>query len=147
MILLRILQIVLLVTKAVGDTLGTRGIADEMIRFNGFPFLEKEDHAYGVSGGLVCCYLTPICPDAIPTLAVATVMRRHLHVLEATGMSVSDVEARLEATQCKGFPIVSADSRRSLLGFIDRAEVRWVIGVCLALAAYLGKADSVVFCR
>ena len=43
-------QIVLLVTKAVGDFLGTNGIADEMIRFNGHPYLEKEDHAYNVSG-------------------------------------------------------------------------------------------------
>jgi len=43
-------QIVLLVTKAVGDFLGTNGIADEMIRFNGFPFLEKEDHVYNVTG-------------------------------------------------------------------------------------------------
>ena len=45
-------QIVLLVTKAVGDFLGTVGIADEMIRFNGFPFLEKDDEAYNVSGTL-----------------------------------------------------------------------------------------------
>ena len=37
-------------TKAVGDFLGTNGIADEMIRFNGFPFLEKEDRDYNVSG-------------------------------------------------------------------------------------------------
>ena len=44
------MQIVLLVTKAVGDFLGTNGIADEMIRFNGFPYLEKEDHAYTVTG-------------------------------------------------------------------------------------------------
>lgn len=43
-------QIVLLVTKAVGDFLGTNGIADEMIRFNGFPFLEKQDHVYNVTG-------------------------------------------------------------------------------------------------
>jgi chloride channel 3/4/5 len=43
-------QIVLLVTKAVGDFLGTNGIADQMIRFNGFPFLEKEDHVYNVTG-------------------------------------------------------------------------------------------------
>ena len=44
----------LLVTKAVGDFLGTHGIADEIIRFNGFPFLEKEDHAFNVSGELNC---------------------------------------------------------------------------------------------
>ncbi|KAH9040179.1 voltage-gated chloride channel [Lactarius pseudohatsudake] len=39
-------MIVLLVTKAVGDVLGVRGIADEAIRFNGYPFLEKDDHVY-----------------------------------------------------------------------------------------------------
>jgi chloride channel 3/4/5 len=45
-------MIVLLVTKAVGDFLGTNGIADEMIRLNGFPFLEKEDHVCNVTGRL-----------------------------------------------------------------------------------------------
>jgi chloride channel 3/4/5 len=44
------LQIVVLVSKAVGDFFGTSGIADEMIRFNGFPFLDKNDHAFDVSG-------------------------------------------------------------------------------------------------
>jgi len=43
-------QIVVLVTKAVGDFLGTNGIADEMIKFSGYPFLEKEDHAFNVPG-------------------------------------------------------------------------------------------------
>ncbi len=46
-------QIVLLVTKAVGDFLGTNGIADEAIRFNGYPFLDKDDHAYNVPS--TCC--------------------------------------------------------------------------------------------
>jgi Voltage gated chloride channel len=45
-------MIVLLVTKAVGDFLGTNGIADEMIRLNGFPFLEKEEHVCNVTGRL-----------------------------------------------------------------------------------------------
>ena len=44
------LQIVLLVTKAVGDLLGTRGIAEEAILFNGYPFLEKDDHVYDAPG-------------------------------------------------------------------------------------------------
>jgi hypothetical protein len=41
---------VLLVTKAVGDLLGVRGIAEEAIRFNGYPFLEKDDHVYDAPG-------------------------------------------------------------------------------------------------
>ena len=40
----------LLVTKAVGDWFGKGGIADEMIRFNGYPFLEKDDHAFHIAG-------------------------------------------------------------------------------------------------
>ncbi len=40
----------LLVTKAVGDLLGVRGIAEEAIRFNGYPFLEKDDHVYDAPG-------------------------------------------------------------------------------------------------
>lgn len=40
----------LLVTKAVGDWIGVRGIADEMIKFNGYPFLEDGDHALNIPG-------------------------------------------------------------------------------------------------
>lgn len=39
-----------MVTKAVSDQFGKGGIADQMIKFNGFPFLENEDHAYNVAG-------------------------------------------------------------------------------------------------
>lgn len=40
-------QIVMLVTKAVSDQFGGGGISDRMIRFNGYPFLEKEDKEDG----------------------------------------------------------------------------------------------------
>ncbi|KAJ9110916.1 hypothetical protein QFC19_001425 [Naganishia cerealis] len=45
------MAIVLLVTKAVSDFFGGGGMSEQMITFNGFPFLEKEDkedddHAY-----------------------------------------------------------------------------------------------------
>lgn len=42
----------LLATKFVGDYLGYDGIADEMIRFNGYPFLHANDHAYNIPGTL-----------------------------------------------------------------------------------------------
>ncbi|KAF9484426.1 voltage-gated chloride channel [Pholiota conissans] len=100
-------MIVLLVTKAVGDFLGTNGIADEMIRFNGFPFLEKEDHVYNV--------------------AVSTVMKKELEMLTETGMSVKDVESILSSTEYKGFPIVSSDGSLTLVGYIDRSEIRYVL--------------------
>ena len=40
----------LLVTKSVGDLFKARGIADEMIRFNGYPILEKEEIIYNALG-------------------------------------------------------------------------------------------------
>ncbi|KAI0358600.1 Cl-channel protein [Trametes cingulata] len=100
-------MIVLLVTKAVGDFLGTTGIADEMIRFNGYPFLEKDDHAYNVP--------------------VSRVMRTDLKTLFATGLTVRDIENILASTAVKGFPIVSADGSRTLMGFIDRTELCYVL--------------------
>ncbi|KAJ7646805.1 Cl-channel protein [Roridomyces roridus] len=98
-------MIVILVTKAVGDFLGTNGIADEMIRFNGFPFLEKEDHAFNVS--------------------VSAVMRTDLSTLNESGMCVKDVEAILDATEVGGFPLVAADGM--LAGFIGRTELVYVL--------------------
>ncbi|KAF8813918.1 Cl-channel protein [Phlegmacium glaucopus] len=100
-------MIVLLVTKAVGDFLGTNGIADEMIRLNGFPFLEKDDHVYNVT--------------------VSTVMRKNLTTLTDTGMRVKDVESLLSSTNVKGFPIVSSDGALTLVGYIDRSEIRYVL--------------------
>lgn len=85
----RLLQIVLLVTKAVGDFLGTNGIADEAIRLNGFPFLEKDDHAYNVTGKSNWC---PWVSQNITDIgAVSTVMRTNLNTLTDTGMRVRDV--------------------------------------------------------
>jgi chloride channel 3/4/5 len=103
-------QIVLLVTKAVGDFLGTNGIADEMIRFNGYPFLETEDHAFNIS--------------------VSNVMKKDLHTLPASGMRVCDLEETLDSTKVKGFPIISPESL-ILQGYIGRTELCYVLGKCM----------------
>ncbi|QRV79660.1 ClC voltage-gated chloride channel protein [Ceratobasidium sp. AG-Ba] len=101
-------MIVILVTKAVGDFLGTNGIADEMIRFNGYPYLEREDHAFNIP--------------------VSRVMQKELYTMSITGMTLREVEEKLEHTDVQGFPIVSADSKRTLLGHIGRTELRYAIG-------------------
>ncbi|KAG2101302.1 chloride channel [Suillus discolor] len=100
-------MIVILVTKAVGDFLGTRGIADEAIRFNGYPILENEDHGFNVS--------------------VSEVMKKDLNILFASGMIVSDVEQLLASTDVKGFPIVTSESSRTLVGYMGRTELRYVL--------------------
>ncbi|KAG9124943.1 glycerol ethanol, ferric requiring protein [Ceratobasidium sp. 392] len=101
-------MIVILVTKAVGDFLGTTGIADEMIRFNGYPYLEREDHTFNIP--------------------VSRVMQKELYTMSITGMTLREVEEKLEHTAVQGFPIVSSDSHRTLLGYISRTELRYAIG-------------------
>ncbi|PAV18791.1 voltage-gated chloride channel [Pyrrhoderma noxium] len=100
-------MIVLLVTKAVGDFLGVNGIADEMIRFNGYPFLEKDDHAFHTT--------------------VSSVMRTELQTLSASSLRINDIEHKLQQSDVKGFPIVSNEQRRLLLGYIGRNELRYIL--------------------
>ncbi|KAI0268814.1 voltage-gated chloride channel [Gloeopeniophorella convolvens] len=100
-------MIVLLVTKAVGDVLGVRGIADEAIRFNGYPFLEKDDHVY----------------DA----PVSRVMRRDMYTLKATGMTLHEIEGYMDTAKVKGFPVVVDDETRTLAGYISTHQLRYAI--------------------
>ncbi|KDN45559.1 hypothetical protein RSAG8_04883, partial [Rhizoctonia solani AG-8 WAC10335] len=101
-------MIVILVTKAVGDCFEGGGIADEMIRFNGYPYLERDDHAFNIP--------------------VSQVMQKELYTMSVTGMTLREVEEKLEHTSVQGFPIVSTDSQRILVGYIGRTELRYVIG-------------------
>ena len=60
------------VTKAVGDRFAKGGIADRMIWFNGFPFLDnKEEHTFGVP--------------------VSHIMTQELSVVPATGLELKDL--------------------------------------------------------
>ena len=83
-------------------------------------------------------------------------MRTELQTLPASGLCVRDVGTHirpsflhlmlnktlgwldhiLQQTDVKGFPIVSADQRRVLLGYIGRAELRYVIGTYTHLKEY-----------
>ncbi|KAJ9101050.1 hypothetical protein QFC21_003268 [Naganishia friedmannii] len=104
------LMIVLLVTKAVSDFFGGGGMSDQMITFNGFPFLEKEDkedddHAY----------FEPI----------VNVMKRDLVVIYADGMLVPQLDEMLQSTDYRGFPVVKSHSDATVLGFIRKTELRF----------------------
>lgn len=101
-------MIVLLVTKAVGDWLGTTGIADKMIKFNGYPFLEEEE-------------------EISLNIPVSRVMKKRLHTMSAGGMTLAEVDRKLESTRVQGFPIISSDSQQALLGYIGRTELCYVL--------------------
>lgn len=97
-------MIVVGVTKAFGDRFGKGGIADRMITFNGFPFLDtKEEHVFHAP--------------------VSEAMNSTLTVLPAAGMSVDELEHILETTPYQGFPI--CDNGSLLLGYINRSELKY----------------------
>ena len=101
-------MIVVGVTKAVGDLFSRGGIADRMIWFNGFPFLDnKEEHSFGVP--------------------VSQVMTSNMTFLPASNFELKAAEQLLENTKFSGFPIVEDLRSKVLLGYIGRTELRFAI--------------------
>jgi chloride channel 3/4/5 len=101
-------MIVVGVTKAVSERFGKGGIADRMIWFNGYPFLDKkEEHSFGVP--------------------VSQVMNTNVTALPASGLTLSEVEETMAANKYQGYPIVEDTSSRTLIGYIGRTELRYAI--------------------
>lgn len=96
------------VTKAVGERFGKGGIADRMIWFNGFPFLDsKEEHTFGVP--------------------VQRVMTTEMTVLPTSGFDLNALEKVLAESKFQGFPIVETPGSKALVGYIGRTELRYGI--------------------
>nr|POE72255.1 putative chloride channel protein [Quercus suber] len=101
-------MIVVGVTKAVSDYCGKGGIADRMIWFNGFPFLDsKEEHNFNIP--------------------VSQTMTLNPISLTATGLTISAVEQILATSKYQGFPVVVDSETNILLGYIGRTELRYAL--------------------
>lgn len=101
-------MIVVGITKAVGDRFGNGGIADRMIWFNGFPFLDnKEDHVFNVP----VSHAMTTSPLSIP----------------ASDFPVREAEHLLNDNKFQGFPIVEDRRSKILVGYIGRTELRYAI--------------------
>jgi len=101
-------MIVVGVTKAVSDRLSKAGIADRMIWFNGFPFLDnKDDHSFGVP--------------------VSKVMATDLTVIPASSMNVGDIETLFKNSSVQGFPVVNDKNDMTVVGFVGGTELRYGI--------------------
>ncbi|KAF3908089.1 hypothetical protein ABW21_db0206101 [Orbilia brochopaga] len=101
-------MIVVGVTKIVSNSFGKGGIADRMIWFNGFPFLDnKEEHSFGVP--------------------VSQVMSEHASVIPANGMNLNELEHLMKDHDYRGFPVVQDRSSNLLIGYISRTELKYAI--------------------
>ena len=96
-----------MVTKAVSDFFGKGGIADQAIRFNGFPFLDKEDHHFNEP--------------------VSYVMKRNVVAIPASGIRLDELEDKFINSSFRGFPVVQSRKDFTLLGYITRSDLKWGI--------------------
>ncbi|WWC97131.1 hypothetical protein V866_004009 [Kwoniella sp. B9012] len=106
-------MIVALVTKAVSDQFGGGGIADQMIRLNGYPFLEKEDKEDTTDKA----FIEPI----------ANVMKKDIIVMAATGVPLQQIGEMVQSTSYQGFPVVKSESDRTIIGFVRKNELRYAL--------------------
>ncbi|KAK0620393.1 voltage gated chloride channel [Immersiella caudata] len=101
-------MIVVGVTKAVSELFGKGGIADRMIWFSGFPFLDnKEEHNFGVP--------------------VSQVMTTDVVTIPVAGITFKTVEQLLSQDSYQGFPIVEDETNKILIGYIGRTELRYAV--------------------
>ncbi|KAL2260754.1 hypothetical protein VTK26DRAFT_5146 [Humicola hyalothermophila] len=101
-------MIVVGVTKAVSELFGKGGIADRMIWFSGFPYLDnKEEHNFGVP--------------------VSQAMISDVVSIPSTGMTLKAVERLLANDSYQGFPVIEDETSRILLGYIGRTELRYAV--------------------
>ncbi|KAJ4228917.1 glycerol ethanol, ferric requiring protein [Fusarium solani] len=101
-------MIVVGVTKAVSELFGKGGIADRMIWFSGFPFLDnKEEHNFGVP--------------------VSQVMRTSVVSMPVHGLTLGEVQRRLADDRYQGFPVVEDNNTKVLVGYIGSTELRYAI--------------------
>lgn len=90
------------VTKAINDRWGRGGIADQMITFNGLPYLDALEDVYlGV--------------------AVLEAMLRQTKVV-TPAMATAHLR-RLVQTLCRGFPLVESAAEPRILGYVLRLEL------------------------
>lgn len=99
-------------TKIVSSYFPGGGIADRMIAFNGFPFLDtKEEHDFDAP---VSACMRPVS---------------ELALLPISGLTLRELEQLLTDAPYGGFPIVSSreQGNRTLVGYLGRTELLYAI--------------------
>ena len=120
-----------------------RGIADETIRFNGYPILDQEDHSPDVPGAPIprwrLVLVDLLCrsfgsheerPDR-PVYIRDACLRCWYVAIPPDPLGWPDFsfsEDILCSTDVKGFPIVASKPSHMLSGYIGRTELRYVLG-------------------
>ncbi|OBA20855.1 hypothetical protein METBIDRAFT_11469 [Metschnikowia bicuspidata var. bicuspidata NRRL YB-4993] len=98
------------ITKLINDKWGQGGISDQMIVFNGLPFIDsKEEFIFDTTVGTAMSTVTVVFTS------------RDLH-------TVSYMRQILVETPYRGFPIVHSEENPRIVGYVRRVDVEEAIG-------------------
>jgi chloride channel 3/4/5 len=105
------IMIAVMLSKWVGDAFGKRGIYESWIHFNEYPFLDNSEET------------------VIPDIPVSQIMTRieDLVVLTSTGHTIRSLSSILITHPYRGFPVISDPREATLLGYISRAELEYIL--------------------
>lgn len=120
-------MLVVMITKGIADWYGKGGISEQTIKFQGYPFLDKDDHVFNLS--------------------VGDVMTRDAVVLFARGMELQEIEKHLASGSYKGFPLVQDQKDKTLLGYVGKTELRYAIGKARRARSSLSPRTMCVFSK
>ena len=123
------IMIAVMISKWVGDAFGKKGIYESWIHLNEYPFLDNKDDF------------------PVPDIPVAEVMTQanNMTVIPATGHTLQTIHELLLSQPYRGFPVVSDDENRILLGYISRAEMSFALRSCGVRQRNLQPSTEVLF--
>lgn len=102
-------MIVVAVTRAIMDSWGDKGIAEQMIILNGMPLLDaKEDFHFG---------------DLYVSAAMSTVVS----VIPQDQFTLGQLNSLLTKTNYTVFPIIKSIDDQSIVGIIDREDIKYFL--------------------
>lgn len=94
------------ITKAINDKWGQGGIADQMILFNGLPNIDpKDEFSFKATVEDAMSFVT--------TVFVANVR-----------YSMKDIQAIVDQSTFRGFPVVASESRPEIVGYVMRSDLK-----------------------
>lgn len=102
-------MIAVAVTKIINDRWGQGGIADQMIVFNGLPYIDpKEEFVFNATVGAAMSTATVVftCEDEY---------------------SMAEVRQILSATPYRGYPVVQSETNPQIVGYVSRSDLEHVL--------------------
>lgn len=104
-------MIVVSITNLINDRWGKGGISEQMIQFNGLPFIDpKEDFKFNTN-----------VESAMTTVTTTFPADNDEH------FTVAQLKATLEQANHRGYPIIQSSSNPRIVGFISRSSLQQVL--------------------